>query len=861
MGHQQFLLHQHRRSNISNTTSKPHIISTHDGLLDSVALQNNGTAAMIGGSIRGSPNTWHGHQWSLAPLPSWKLYENPFFTEGQLVPKYVPHYVNAPFRFKPGSAEAQCAPRDPVLSSHIHEPSALTPNFCINKPHETGAAPSQPSAFPPSPHFLSVRDKFMAGPIVSARKLAATLWEQYQVNKLDQEPCDQFSSCAEAQQPHLQAHASAPACPSIPSNCQIPEALTADTRGVCGTGEASQNNMTTSQVAMLENVLHRMRLVEESQGRSMAMLNTLRLEMEGVTCRIHELEFSHKSALREINSLLQRFGEQMAISRRNEQEKARLAYLHLREEMEEERNACRLLKMQNKKLTKDLTHATIAAADACEELERERKARELLEEVCNELAREIGEDKAEVEQLKQEQEESRKRLEKELKMMRMAALWREERVRSKLSEVQLELDNGKQGMPLHELRNKLEAFVSTFGGTCEGSQEEIEKQAKQAKLLTQALELLELEESRWSRDNAEYVGPAVRVASGPACPNSCLIEETVSSNNENQLYGDEGNLSDRDTGTMNGIEHRMSVNETRRPHSGRRRWRANGQQRHNVGNRPHMRIYDQKNSEILETHCENLAWSSSEDVPDKLQLITLPLWGKGGHVVEGEDNANSEVANKNGMRHASSGYGRHTILPEMRPSVFATSNVHIKQKECCHLEQSLCNPVVKGSHRTHCLSARFEGGAGGEVDGKLGTEMGTSIRYSFSEDDAPSYIGSRGERRRKQGPLDGLNMSVTGQNEQASHNAVRDDHHHRHLDVHKSTGTVEAGAEDSELDDFYFEPVRAPPNASTNNINCKANEDEHAGNDTTRVERGVSNCSDEARCGIMAKYSQARKES
>eukprot|EP00250_Pteridium_aquilinum_P021660 c25192_g1_i4 orf=546-1889(+) len=447
--------------------------------------------------------------------------------------------------------------------------------------------------------------------------------------------------------------------------------------------------MASSQAAMLANVLHRVRLMEESQSRSTAMLNKLRLEMEDVASRLHKLDFSHKSAFREINSLLERFGEQMAVSREKEQEKARVAFLHLRGEMEEERNACSVLKMRNKKLTKDLTHANVAAADTCKELGRERKARELLEEVCNELAREIGEDKAEVEQLKQEQEESRKRLEKELKMMRMAALWREEGARSKLFE--LELDDGKRGMPLQEL----EACANTVADACEGSQEEIEKQAKEAECLTQAL-------------------------------------ERASSKDENQLDGDEGKLLHGDRDTMNGIEHRMSVNETRRPHSGRRRWRANGQQRHNVGNRPHMRIYDQKNSEILETHCENLAWSSSEDVPDKLQLITLPLWGKGGHVVEGEDNANSEVANKNGMRHASSGYGRHTILPEMRPSVFATSNVHIKQKECCHLEQSLCNPVVKGSHRTHCLSARFEGGAGGEVDGKLGTEMGTSIRYSFS---------------------------------------------------------------------------------------------------------------------------------
>eukprot|EP00250_Pteridium_aquilinum_P021659 c25192_g1_i3 orf=546-2618(+) len=536
--------------------------------------------------------------------------------------------------------------------------------------------------------------------------------------------------------------------------------------------------MASSQAAMLANVLHRVRLMEESQSRSTAMLNKLRLEMEDVASRLHKLDFSHKSAFREINSLLERFGEQMAVSREKEQEKARVAFLHLRGEMEEERNACSVLKMRNKKLTKDLTHANVAAADTCKELGRERKARELLEEVCNELAREIGEDKAEVEQLKQEQEESRKRLEKELKMMRMAALWREEGARSKLFE--LELDDGKRGMPLQEL----EACANTVADACEGSQEEIEKQAKEAECLTQAL-------------------------------------ERASSKDENQLDGDEGKLLHGDRDTMNGIEHRMSVNETRKPCKLRRRMRKSGKQRHNVG----IRIYDQKNSDLWNTHCGNSIWPSSEDEPDRRQPITLwdctPRW-KTGHVVEGDAND-------------------HNL----------------------HVNASSTMVIDKGSQKKHSSSARFAIGAGREMDCKSEGEMGRpSIQYSFSEDDAANYIGIWTERKKKEGALDApsVHAGVTGQEAETSHCAQREDHHlvhhhHDHLDIHKSTGRGEESAEDIELDDFCFEPVRGPANASNHK---EANKDENGVN-IARLESSFSHCSDEACCGLMANCSHGCK--
>ncbi|CAD6236433.1 unnamed protein product [Miscanthus lutarioriparius] len=59
--------------------------------------------------------------------------------------------------------------------------------------------------------------------------------------------------------------------------------------------------------------------------------------------------------------------------------------------------------------------------------EKERKARVLMEEVCDELAKEIAEDKAEVEAMRSESMKIRDELEEEKKMLQMAEVWREER--------------------------------------------------------------------------------------------------------------------------------------------------------------------------------------------------------------------------------------------------------------------------------------------------------------------------------------------------------------------------------------------------------------------------------------------------
>ncbi|TKY57282.1 hypothetical protein E2542_SST21728 [Spatholobus suberectus] len=91
-----------------------------------------------------------------------------------------------------------------------------------------------------------------------------------------------------------------------------------------------------------------------------------------------------------------------------------------------------------------------------QDYEKERKGRELIEEVCDELAKEIGEDKAEVEALKRESMKLREEVEEERKMLQMAEVWREERVQMKLIDAKVALEEKYSQM------NKLVADLETF---------------------------------------------------------------------------------------------------------------------------------------------------------------------------------------------------------------------------------------------------------------------------------------------------------------------------------------------------------------------------------------------------------------
>lgn len=84
----------------------------------------------------------------------------------------------------------------------------------------------------------------------------------------------------------------------------------------------------------------------------------------------------------------------------------------------------------NAKLMQELSEARQSAKHFMTKYEEERRRRNTMEEVCGELAKQIGEDKARMEELQRESVEAKE----EMKMMRVAEMIREEQVHMRLSD-------------------------------------------------------------------------------------------------------------------------------------------------------------------------------------------------------------------------------------------------------------------------------------------------------------------------------------------------------------------------------------------------------------------------------------------
>jgi hypothetical protein len=173
--------------------------------------------------------------------------------------------------------------------------------------------------------------------------------------------------------------------------------------------------------------------------------------------RIHELESECQSTKKQLDRLVKNLAEEKASWRSREHGKVYHILGTVKEELNRERKLRQQAEMMNSKLMNDLSETKFAAKRYMQDIEKERKARVLMEEVCDELAKEIAEDKAEVEALRNESMKMRDELEEEKKMLQLAEVWREERVQMKLVDAKLALEN--KYSQLNKLQDELEVVL------------------------------------------------------------------------------------------------------------------------------------------------------------------------------------------------------------------------------------------------------------------------------------------------------------------------------------------------------------------------------------------------------------------
>ncbi|CAN6863362.1 unnamed protein product [Brassica oleracea] len=263
---------------------------------------------------------------------------------------------------------------------------------------------------------------------VSARKLAATLWE---ISDGNTEPPVSNEDCLKNKKPPRNRRKTSTEIPfpdfplksshpvsherillqddtvrrrsKIPQKLQLIEYKTIGTNSLKTRFKNVSEGLTTSKelVKVLKRISH---LGDDHKNASNRLISALAYELD-------RARSSLKHLMSEFNA--------------EEEEKRRLV-----EKLQEEAVAERKLRLKtekmNRRLLRELAEAKETERKMKEEMEREKRAKDVLEEVCDELARGIGDDK--------------KEMEKEREMMHIADVLREERVQMKLTEARHEFE-------------------------------------------------------------------------------------------------------------------------------------------------------------------------------------------------------------------------------------------------------------------------------------------------------------------------------------------------------------------------------------------------------------------------------------
>lgn len=217
------------------------------------------------------------------------------------------------------------------------------------------------------------------------------------------------------------------------------------------------NGLTTSKELL--KVLNRVWGLEEQHSSSISLVSALRQQLDQARIQVDQLIREQRSNRNDMNYLMKQFAEEKAAWKSKERDRIHDALASMAGEIEVEKKLRRQTERLNKKLGKELADMKVSLSKATKELECEKRAREILEQVCDELARGIGEDRAEVEELKRESAKAWQEVEKEREMLQVADVLREERVQMKLSEAKYHFE--EKNAAVEKLKNELEGFLST----------------------------------------------------------------------------------------------------------------------------------------------------------------------------------------------------------------------------------------------------------------------------------------------------------------------------------------------------------------------------------------------------------------
>lgn len=214
-------------------------------------------------------------------------------------------------------------------------------------------------------------------------------------------------------------------------------------------GDSSLSFRTSTE---LLKVLNRIWCLEEQHLSHRSLMKGLRLELDNARMRVKELLRGKQMDRQVINDLMNQI---------TEQDRVKSALQSVREELEEERKLRKRSESLHRKLAREMSEVKSSFSKALNAVEGERRARILLEDLCDEFARGIREYEQELRSLQHRTEikqAPRDHLDHSL-LLHVSEAWLDERMQRKLTEENTGKYVGEKGLIVDELRPEIETFL------------------------------------------------------------------------------------------------------------------------------------------------------------------------------------------------------------------------------------------------------------------------------------------------------------------------------------------------------------------------------------------------------------------
>ncbi|CAL5331760.1 unnamed protein product [Camellia sinensis] len=256
-------------------------------------------------------------------------------------------------------------------------------------------------------------------------------------------------------------------------------------------GESSFNLKTSTE---LLKVLNRIWSLEEQHSSNMSLVNALKRDLDHCQARIKELLREKQMNCQEMDDLMKQVAADKIARKNKEQDRIKAAVQSVREELEDERKLRKHSESLHRKLARELSDVKTSFSNALKELESVKKARILLEDLCDEFAKGIRDYEQEVWALKHKPDKDRIHRESPDRLiLHLSEAWLDERMQMKL--VQPQYDLGEKNTIVDKLSLEIETFLRARHSVSSINRNMSSKKPKESGLRRHSLESFHLNEA------------------------------------------------------------------------------------------------------------------------------------------------------------------------------------------------------------------------------------------------------------------------------------------------------------------------------------------------------------------------------